>query len=93
MILSDVQSIVIERVKSYFESMDIETEVNIETRLIGRNSQLDSMGLVNVIIDIEGCMMDNDLSVSLTSEKAMSAKNSPFKNIGTLSDFIYKQIV
>ena len=87
-----VIEIIIEQIQNFFDSMSISEAVSPETYLIGRKSKLDSMGLVNVIIDIESCFMDNNYNISLTSEKAMSAENSPFKNVLTLSDFIYEQI-
>jgi hypothetical protein len=50
------------------------------------------MGLVNVIIDIESRFLDEDIEVSLTSESAMSRRNSPFRTVETLADFIMEQI-
>ncbi len=67
---------------------DDSVSVNSDTVLLGRNAVVDSMGLVNLIVDIEGELSDNGLEVTLTSEKAMSQRNSPFKTVGTLTDYI-----
>ena len=50
------------------------------------------MGLVNVIIDIESRFLDEGYEISLTSEKAMSRRNSPFRTISTLAEFIEEQV-
>jgi len=58
-------------------------------QLYGNESTLDSLELVTVIIDIESYFLDKDISITLTSEKAMSIKYSPFLTVKTLSDFIF----
>ena len=47
------------------------------------------MGLVNLIVLLENNIDDVfGKSISLTSEKALSQKRSPFQNIETLSNFV-----
>ena len=87
-----IVDIVIDCIKEYFDSQDIESEVTEETPLFGKQSDLDSMGLVNIIIDIESIFLDEDYEISLNSEEAMSRRNSPFRNVGTLVEFIKEQI-
>ncbi|NJN98474.1 MAG: hypothetical protein HC875_32500 [Anaerolineales bacterium] len=63
--------------------------LNEETRLIGREAVLDSMGLVNLIIEVEQRLEDeHDVTVVLADERAMSQKNSPFRSVQTLADYI-----
>ena len=76
----------------YFESQEIDEHANENTVLFGKDSILDSMGLVNIIIDIESRFLDEDIEISLTSEKAMSRRNSPFRTVSTLADYIVEQI-
>lgn len=60
-----------------------------DTRLIGREAVLDSMGLVNLIIEVEQRLEDeHDVTVVLADERAMSQKNSPFRSVQTLADYI-----
>ena len=87
-----IQKMIIECCKSYFEDNEQTVNVDADTTLFGVNSMLDSMGLVNVIIDIESRFLDEDYEISLTSEKAMSRRNSPFRTISTLAEFIEEQI-
>ena len=60
-----------------------------ETILFGKSGILDSLGLVNFIVSTEQKIEEEfGTAISLTDEKAMSQKNSPFKSIGTLADYI-----
>ena len=65
--------------------------ITAQTRLIGRDAVLDSMGLVSLIVDIEQ-RLENEFGVALVlaDERAMSQKHSPFRSVQTLSDYIYQ---
>lgn len=59
------------------------------TRLIGRASVLDSMGLVTLIVEVEQRLeADHDLVVVLADDRAMSQTRSPFLSVGTLADYV-----
>lgn len=63
--------------------------VSGDTRLIGANSIFDSMDLVQFIVEIENLLDENfNLEIELTSEKAMSRRNSPFISINKLVEYI-----
>ena len=62
--------------------------VSADTELYGTNGQLDSMGLVGFLIDIEESFMDLDIQISLSDELAMSQSRSPFRNVESLTDYI-----
>jgi acyl carrier protein len=50
---------------------------------------LDSLGLVRFIVIVEERISDQtDRSLTLASDKAMSRKNSPFRTLATLADYI-----
>ena len=90
---NQIKEIVTNAIREYCELNNVEVaELNEHTPLIGRESILDSIGLVNVIVDIETAFLDEDIEVSLTSDAAMSARISPFRTIGALSHFIARQI-
>lgn len=85
--------IVTDTIKDYCDNNNIQIcELNKDTALIGSNRILDSMGLVNVIVDIETAFLDENIEISLTSEAAMSSRISPFRSIGSLCSFIERQI-
>jgi len=68
---------------------DLSIKKNNETRIFGGESELDSMGLVNLIVIIEE-EINNSMNVQITlaDEKAMSQKRSPFRTVETLADYI-----
>lgn len=64
-------------------------EKSLSTPIYGRKSKLDSLGLVNLIVAIEQQIEDEfDVTLTLADERAMSQEHSPFKDIGTLVDYI-----
>ncbi len=87
-----INEIVMATIKNYCDENEINVELTKDTPLIGRASILDSMGLVNTIVDIETAFLDEDIEISLTSEAAMSSRISPFRTIGALCNFIARQL-
>jgi acyl carrier protein len=68
-------------------------EKNPEAVLFGANS-LDSLGIVRFIILVEEKIEEvTDLELTLANEKAMSRKNSPFKTLQTLADYVKELLV
>ncbi|WP_208246086.1 hypothetical protein WGT02_32095 (plasmid) [Rhizobium sp. T1470] len=61
--------------------------------LYGDSGVFDSMGLVNFLVLVEEKLDDKfNLVLSLTSERAVSRRISPFRNIVSLVDFILEEI-
>ena len=89
---NQIEEIVLNVVKSYCESLEIDQNIDLNTQLIGRERLLDSMGLVNVIIDVESTLLENNIEISIMSETAMSNKISPFRTISSLSNFIFTNL-
>lgn len=83
-----IKNVVISCVKETVEDLDQSIEISDDLALFGKESPFDSITLVSLIVDIEGELADQGIEVSLNSEKAMSAKNSPFKSISALVEFI-----
>lgn len=60
-----------------------------QTRLFGDKADLDSMGLVTLIADLEYDVQKQfSRSVSLVDEKAMSRLTSPFRRVDYLADYL-----
>jgi len=60
-----------------------------ETRLLGSQSVLDSMHLVSLIVAIEREVEDMfGVTLTLVDEQALSMKESPFRSIQSLADYI-----
>jgi len=61
----------------------------METRLYGAKSSLDSIGLVNLIADVEERIAQEfGKDILLADERAMSQTRSPFGRVGTLVEYI-----
>ena len=87
-----------EIIKIIYEAVD---EINLElddgkkidkshnTSLYGGSGILDSFELVNFVVLLEE-KIDDELHkiISLTDEKAISQKNSPFRTIASLENYI-----
>ncbi len=73
---------------------DVPAEAVTEaTALIGQAAVLDSMGLVSAILDIEQRLAEaHDVTLVLADERAMSQRNSPFRTVQTLTDYVCQRI-
>lgn len=82
-----IKNIVIDEVKAV---LDVETkDINVETKLFGIGGILDSMSLVSMIVAVEQDIEDEfDVQITIADARAMSQKNSPFRTIGTLIEYI-----
>jgi len=89
---SKIEELVTTCIKDYFESIEIDQDVHSDLSLFGNDSPIDSIGLANIIIDIEARMSEENHDILLTSEEAMSRSRSPFRTVSTLIEFIYQQI-
>jgi acyl carrier protein len=64
-------------------------ELDQETRLLGKNAALDSLGLVTLIVELESRIEARyDVVLTLADERAMSQQRSPFRSVGALADYI-----
>tara|TARA_B100000809_G_C14831199_1_gene421108 strand:- start:35 stop:328 length:294 start_codon:yes stop_codon:yes gene_type:complete len=89
---SKVKDIISEVLTDILEGNDVRIKIDENTALMGANSVIDSLGLVTLIADVEGVLLDEDIEVSIFSEKAMSQKSSPFLNVASLNNYIMEQI-
>ena len=64
-------------------------EKSIDTVLLGESGHLDSVGLVTLIVATEEKIEEEfGVSITLTDKRALSQKESPFKTIGMLTNYI-----
>lgn len=68
-------------------------EIDENTSLFGEDGLLDSMGLVNLTADVEQQVNDDlGLAIVIADDRAMSQKNSPFRTVGALADYVMQLI-
>jgi len=64
-------------------------EKSPDTILFGKSGKLDSLALVGLIVAVEQNIQEEfGAAVTLADERALSQKNSPFKTIATLTDYV-----
>lgn len=63
--------------------------INEDTVLVGNDPVLDSMGVVQLIVEVEQRVeQGHGIALTLANDKAMSQKNSPFRTVGVLADHV-----
>ena len=86
---NEIIEIVFNAIEDINQENGIEILKEMNTKLFGTDSELDSILLVNLIVSIEENI--EELSgeyMPIADEKAFSLEESPFKSIGTLVDHI-----
>ena len=72
---------------------ELTLEKSLETVLLGPQGNLDSLGLITLLVEIESSMKENiDLNINIIDEIYFADENGPYQNIKTLSEYIFKQI-
>lgn len=62
---------------------------SISTPLFGSDAELDSMGLVALVLDVEEQLGDQlGIDITLMDEKALSRRRSPFRTIESLTEYV-----
>ena len=92
---SQIQTIVLDalRMTNQAREDDQQLTVSPDAPLFGSGGQLDSMGLVALIIDVEEALSEAGYPIILTNERAMSGTRSPFKDVPSLVAYIEDRLV
>ena len=69
-------------------SPEQQLEVSPAAQLFGATGSLDSLGLVALLIDVEEFLRDAGIDVTLSDERAVSQRNSPFRSVQTLTSYV-----
>jgi acyl carrier protein len=86
-----VEGIIVQCLKAMNQELQAPelTNPSLETSLFGPEGSLDSLGLVNLIADVEASVFEEfGKEVILADEKAISQENSPFESVQTLSAYV-----
>jgi len=92
---TEIEHLVIETVHRLAEDFELAAlqVPTSETALYGREGPLDSMGLVNLISDLEDAVAEKyNTHISLADEKAMSAERSPYRSVESMTDAILERM-
>ncbi len=87
--LQECTDLICEIYKQFLPPGQPAPEINAETRLFGANALLDSAALVSLLVEVEQQISDAvGTELLLADDRAMSQKRSPFRNIGTLAEYV-----
>ncbi|EAJ6143225.1 hypothetical protein IDR50_001494 [Campylobacter lari] len=81
--------------KIIFQALDNLSDEILELKTVNSKSQLflDSLALVSLVADLEELLSEEfNKEIILADEKMMSARNSPFKDVESLTDYIVKKL-
>lgn len=87
----NVTDIILEQIRLYNETLDVPVDLSHgkDSILFGPGGVLDSVDFVSLILDIEQAVEEETgKHISLADEKALSQKNSPFRTVNTLAEYI-----
>ncbi|MGE8061136.1 hypothetical protein [Pseudomonas sp. NPDC089547] len=74
---------------SHVLAQPVDCSAGAATALFGVEGQLDSMSLVSLIVSVEEAVEAAfGVTVVLASEKAMSARRSPFTSVASLTEHV-----
>ncbi len=91
--LAPIQKIIVDAIKEINEEICKPALSNPgkTTRLYGEKGNLDSLALVALLSSIETKVYKKfKKNITIASDKAMSWKKSPFKDVASLADYLFK---
>ncbi len=90
-----IMEIIADAVSDLNEELQYDTlnSVNRETPIFNGEYAIDSLSLVRLVTTLESRIANEfDKKITLADEKVMSQRNSPFKTVGTIADFIAEKL-
>lgn len=90
-----VNSVIIKTLNDLVDTLpqDQKFVPDVNTKLFGNGSQIDSLTLVSFIVELEGVFSSEyNLDIVLTDDRAMTREKSPFDSVNDLSDYILEVV-
>ncbi|MFB1645152.1 hypothetical protein [Campylobacter molothri] len=93
---NEIRNLIIQLLKSSADDYEIEELKNCkeDTKLYnGLGGCLDSLALVSLVSDLEALLSEKfGKDIVLADEKMMSSRNSPFKDVNSLTEYVVQKI-
>jgi acyl carrier protein len=85
----EIIEIIFKSIEELNQQDETSIPMNVHAKLFGKDSDLDSVGLVNLITTIEE-QIEKSIGkyIPIADERAMSLESSPFKTVETLTNYI-----
>ena len=89
-IISSLEAVLLEREGGLQSPLP---PIDESTLLFAPRSIVDSLTLVSLIVDVEQRLNEEaNVSIVIADERAMSQERSPFRTVGTLSDYVQRLV-
>jgi acyl carrier protein len=86
---NEIIEIIFDSIEEINQQNNSEIKRDLNTKLIGSESDLDSLGLVNLITSIEEKIEElTGRYIPFADERAFSLETSPFKTVETFANYI-----
>ncbi len=95
MVREKVFSVVKEAIQDLNEELDYDTlrSLTYDTPVFGEDGTIDSLSLVRLVVGLEQQIeVVFSKNILLADEKAISLRNSPFRRVGSLVDYIIEKL-
>jgi len=86
-------ALILQSIREACQQLDLQqlVELTAGTVLFGPGGELDSLGLVNLIVLLEEKISDEfGVEIVLTDQRAMSQQHSPFRTVQVLADYVVR---
>lgn len=90
-----IEKMILEALNNINESIseNNKIQISVNTILFGRNSEIDSLALVSLVVDLETTLSEEFGSdISLTDDRAMTREKSPFTDVMSLKEYIFELV-
>lgn len=94
--MKKIEEIITKQIELYNEIIDepVDLSNGSDSILFGKGGTLDSVDFVSLIVDVEQAIEDETgRRIVLSDAKALSQKNSPFRTISTLAEYVRQNMV
>lgn len=72
---------------------ELKLSKSLETELLGKNSNLDSLGLINLLVSVENEIQKKiDSNISVIDEELFLEEDGPYQKVATLLEYISSKI-
>jgi acyl carrier protein len=90
----DIREVLLSALRTANLSRDASSQLTVsaDAPIFGPDSPLDSLGLVALLLDIEDELAARGYPVTLSDDRAMSQKRSPFRSVETLVEYIQQSL-
>ena len=90
-----ISKIIFESIEEHnnISTSDLHLDKSLDSILHGKDSNLDSLGLINLLVDIESRIQENiDEKLIILDENLLFEYDGPYKSVKSLSEYIFGKV-